>query len=237
MLEAQVKQLLYDTRRSCKRKGGVGLPTIADDDTATVGSHATSGLDSTWSRVEPDIEPGENILEVWLVEASFDEQVVSPNTTTFAMIDFYEFETQSSPLAAGCQPAYNFSPSFRVSIDNYLLRHLACESIAVDINQVRASSYEFMGRAVVPLRRLLGHKGRAKVSLACPVGTWYAGNMYAALPPSPCPVFSTALSPSARAQGRLWGRCKWSADWRTLYLASGLTSCVSVQRKASNSWR
>ena len=51
----------------------------------------------------PDLafEPGENMMEVYVVEAQLDKATLGPHDTTFALVDFYEFETQTSPFAAG----------------------------------------------------------------------------------------------------------------------------------------
>jgi hypothetical protein len=52
-------------------------------------------------RAELNFEPGENVVEVYVVEALIDAAVLGASDTTFAMVDFYDFESQTSPFAIG----------------------------------------------------------------------------------------------------------------------------------------
>ena len=51
-------------------------------------------------------EQGENVVEVYVVDAAL--KGLLPQDTTFAIIDFYDFESQSSPLATGVCPCRAF---------------------------------------------------------------------------------------------------------------------------------
>lgn len=94
-------------------------------------------------------------MEIYVVEARLS--ALGPADTTFAIIDFYDFESQSSPLASGkglhrfvcavmvvlwtfCDPgadaSYNFSATYKVTCDAFFLKHLAQESVVIDVIQV-----------------------------------------------------------------------------------------------------
>ncbi len=47
------------------------------------------------------LAPGENVLEVYVVDAALDRSLLGAHDTTFVLFDFFEFETQTSPFAAG----------------------------------------------------------------------------------------------------------------------------------------
>lgn len=48
---------------------------------------------------ELKFDQGENVVEIYVVEATLAK--LTSQDTTFALIDFFEFESQSSPLATG----------------------------------------------------------------------------------------------------------------------------------------
>jgi hypothetical protein len=123
LLEAQVRQLLYDGRSSLRASQALKLgptsPYVADDQGSIGGftddSFATAGqlfheslcvsyvltrsLKSVCPFSELKFEQGENVVEIYVVEARLSN--LAPADTTFAIIDFYDFESQSSPLASG----------------------------------------------------------------------------------------------------------------------------------------
>ena len=102
---------------------------------------------------------------------------------------------------AGPNACYNFAATYKVTVDSYFLRHLATESVVVDVlqashtagcwsnvhlcrrvpvgprdetcghtwhsvvygsRQTRHADQSALGRAVIPLRKLLGYHGRMK---------------------------------------------------------------------------
>jgi hypothetical protein len=122
------------------------------------GAHGAPAHDNDTSSLASellDFGPGEDVLEVYVVDAMLDPDVLGRHDTTFAMVDFYDFETQASPLATGAAPEYRFSATYRVATDAYFLRHMAGESLTVDVNQARGADYALVARATVPLGRLL----------------------------------------------------------------------------------
>ena len=147
VLEAQVKQLQRTNARS-----------IVDSE-----EPVQEGQTVELSVGGGDLEPGENLIEIRLLEANFVEAKVGKNLTTFCMIDFFEYETQASPLASGAEAKYNFSALFKVTTDHFLLRHLSTENLVIEINRTKHADFEQLGQCVIPLRKLL--HGDGKISL------------------------------------------------------------------------
>ena len=107
--------------------------------------------------------PGEGLIEVYVVGAALDARALGRADTTFALLDFFDFESQSSPLAHGAAPAYNFSATYTVPLDAFFLDYVARGGgVAIDIHSVRGGDSELFGRGVAPLHRLLSRATRAK---------------------------------------------------------------------------
>lgn len=51
-----------------------------------------------------DFQPGENRLEVFVRDAVLDPAALGRNDVTFCLVDFLNFESQSTPLASGTTP-------------------------------------------------------------------------------------------------------------------------------------
>lgn len=146
-LEAQIKQLMKRKTHSIEES-----------------SKEVEDLDVAEMRVgDGDLAPGENLIEIRLLEGKFIDSKVGKNLTTFCMIDFFEYETQASPLATGLDPKYNFSALFKVTTDHFLLRHLSTENLVIEVNRTIHADFERIGQCVIPLRRLL--EGQGKISL------------------------------------------------------------------------
>jgi hypothetical protein len=58
----------------------------------------------------------ENLVEVWVVEASIDPKCgcVDRSATTFVMVDFYDYESQPTVLLKGLEPKYDFATTYKV---------------------------------------------------------------------------------------------------------------------------
>lgn len=175
-LEAQVKQLMYDARRGRGRggRGGASGAAGVEDGLGELGAKgsiseehddnllgALSAEDSMESSMmSEDFGPGENVLEVWVVGAEIEPWALGTRDGTFLMLDFFNFETVTSPLAHGASPQYNFSSRYQIRMDSYVLSHFASSTINIEVNQARGADYERLGRAVVPLRDLLKPRGK-----------------------------------------------------------------------------
>ena len=162
-LEAQLKQFM--------RSGGANvdlsmMPTENSGVEARGTISATSGLASDAA----DFEPGENILEIYIVNASFakpDDVAagaimfggkstrLNDDATTFVMCDFYDYETQTTPIMSGLNPQYNFAATYKVEVDHFFLRHISSESLVLEVNLARHADFELVGQCVLRLVDLI----------------------------------------------------------------------------------
>jgi protein fantom len=129
---------------------------------------------------ESEFGPGENLLEVWIVDATLDPAKVDPHALTFVMCDFYDYETQTTPLLSGLTPAFNFSATFKVEVDHFFLRFLSSESLTLELNRARHADFELLGQVTVPLHALLEATGRftlASAPVLSPVDGSVVGTM------------------------------------------------------------
>ena len=179
---------LSSARRGGRQAGGSapsdasGLAEVAD---AAVGETSFDELDV------PALGPGQNTLEVYVVEASLEagplcsavasatsditgaatSTVLPSSIASLVMLDFLDYETQASPLAGGVTPLYNFSTSYTLEVDDWLLQYFSSRKGVVQIEVAVAvgASFTVVGQAPLPLFRLLtSSRGRLR-SGALPV--------------------------------------------------------------------
>lgn len=63
------------------------------------------------------------------------------NFTTFVHFDFYEFESQVTPLGVGVKPHFNHTSRFKVIVDDFFLQYL--QSHAMIFNVCRSNGLDF----------------------------------------------------------------------------------------------
>lgn len=155
-LEAQVKQLLKKAKKQQTARDAPGSPRSVDpgDDAISIASLAASAS---------DFGPGENLIEIWIQQANLDEHKLEYGATTFVMLDFYDYETQTSPLVTGLHPNFNFAATYRVTVDHFLLRYLASETLTLELNRTRHGDFELLGQTSLSMRPLLQGDGKWQV--------------------------------------------------------------------------
>lgn len=52
--------------------------------------------------------------QVWVVGAELEPGVLSAGSSTFVVVDFFDFESQATPLLPGVSPAFDFATTFKV---------------------------------------------------------------------------------------------------------------------------
>lgn len=168
VLEAQLKQYIASAR-----SGGSGVGTdIVDGEGNSTSLAMVPGM---------SFEPGENLMEVFVVSGTFvgagtkggtssslpsssivfNGQSITLNgdSTTFVMCDFYDYETQTTPLLLGLNPQYNFSATYKVETDHFFLRFLSTDSLVLEINLARNADFQLIAQCTLPLRDLLTEGG------------------------------------------------------------------------------
>lgn len=164
ILEAQIRQLKYARDKLLrKQQDEPELDTSSDEEDAEIASISESLV-----MAARDLAPGDQLLEIWIVSGSYDRSVVTSNSSTFVLCDFYDFESQSTSLLVGNRPDYNFSTLCKVTVDGFFLRFLASESIVFEVHQAVRGDFKLVGTATMRLAALLQSKGSIKES-ALPV--------------------------------------------------------------------
>lgn len=52
--------------------------------------------------------------QVWVVGAELEPGVLSAGSSSFVVVDFFDFESQATPLLPGVSPAFDFATTFKV---------------------------------------------------------------------------------------------------------------------------
>ena len=143
-LEAQLREVVYGV---AKRKGQHHLSRI---DTAGL-AHDLTGLDTVSETGASEnvlladlldekggnIDPDENMMEVWVKGASLKDGLVQPGSSSFVVVDFFDFESQTTALMAGTKPQWDFAATYKIVVDDFFLRYLATDQITFELNMVR----------------------------------------------------------------------------------------------------
>lgn len=156
-LEAQLKQLIYGLSKQTKKKtggkdGDVNMNMNMKGMMGMFGEEKEGILsEAMQSMVDPEhqafllellkdadgnVQPCENVLEVWIKEAQINNGVVLPGSSTFVVIDFFDYESQTTSLIAGNTPRWDFAATYKLTIDDFLLRYLATDYLILELNMV-----------------------------------------------------------------------------------------------------
>ena len=114
----------------------------------------------------PGLGPDENILELHLLHLFIEKSALrgESNPSTFLTVDFFEHETQATPLAAGWSVDVNQTYEFVVAVDNLFIQFMELDCLRVDLHVAHGLDFRTVGSAAWPLRRVLdvpkGHRSR-----------------------------------------------------------------------------
>jgi len=133
-----------------------GMRMNPDDDLLTEFSVITN---------ETDITHEENVLDLIINTASFDQsrisqilgnrQIHADAFQTFATVDFFNHETKHTDLCSGMEPQLKTQFRFKNNIDNFFIQHLETATMQVDFFVSQARSAMKIGTAKLPLSQLL----------------------------------------------------------------------------------
>ena len=139
-LEAQLRQLTYGLTKKTKDKKFPGNNMDKLSSLAVVPDEPeeddTYALLSQLMIENGEINPDENILEVWVKSATIVDEALPPGASTFVIIDFFDFESQTTSLISGIKPTWDFAATYKVAIDDFLLRFFATDCITFELNMV-----------------------------------------------------------------------------------------------------
>lgn len=156
-LEAQLKQFIYGLSKQVKKKGTSGMDKFVPGDILAFDgmSEQKEGYDPS-TMIDPEhqvvlldllkdpdgnIQPYENVLEIWVKEAKINQGVLTAGSSTFVVIDFFDYESQTTSILNGTSPQWDFAATYKLHIDDFLLRYLATDYITLELNMVRGLMY------------------------------------------------------------------------------------------------
>lgn len=135
-LEAQLRQFVYGLNTS--RKGaGIQFAAQDKDNMSALSVDDDNALLSELLDEQGNIlKPGENVIEVWIKSAIIKPGIVGPGSSTFVVIDFFDYESQTTSLISGSKPHWDFGCTYKIVVDDFLLRYLALDTITLELNIV-----------------------------------------------------------------------------------------------------
>ena len=83
-----------------------------------------------------DLQPDENLIEIWVKNATIKEGLLGRGTSTFVVVDFFDYESQTTGLKSGNKPTWDFGAVYKIIVDDFLLRFLAVDTITLELNMV-----------------------------------------------------------------------------------------------------
>lgn len=163
-LEAQVRQLVYGMSKSPNR----APPAVKFDlqhDTATVISDGENVLlNELIEERGADLSPDENLLEVWVKGASISDNTLTPGSSSFIVVDFFDYESQSTSFLPSLKPQWDFAATYKITVDDFFLRYLATDVIVFELNMVSQGDFAMLARCTVPLSGLLKSKPMLRIN-------------------------------------------------------------------------
>jgi hypothetical protein len=139
-LEAQLREVVYGLSK--KKRGHMTnsrrpLDRLAED-SETISEVGTENLllSELLEEKNGDIDPDENMLEVWVKGASINDGVVSPGSSTFVVFDFFDYESQTTSIMPTSTPHWDFAATYKITVDDFFLRYLATDGLTFELNMV-----------------------------------------------------------------------------------------------------
>lgn len=158
-LEAEIRQLKYlRGKANALKSTETTRDELSSDDEDEDDSDAVS-IPESLVLAASELSPGDQLIELWIRDAHFDRKTITDNSSTFVLCDFFDFESQSTPLMIGNRPEYNLAVTYKVTVDGFLLRYLASETLTLEVHQAVRGDFRVVGVAKIRLGRLLQSKG------------------------------------------------------------------------------
>ena len=116
---------------------------------------------------ESEVRTDENVLDFVVQDAEYyfeafrqvlDERELmlhQKTLITFATIDFYNHDTETSQIAEGFRPLYNTQFSFKNKVDDFYVQYLQKNSMKIDIYISKNNAAIHLGHAEIHLRELV----------------------------------------------------------------------------------
>ena len=166
-LEAQIRELIYGVSGKKTHKIVDHNPTQrgAKKDVVVADPEPDNPLLSDLiDEKGGEITPDENLLEIWVKSATLRDGVLGPGSSSFVVIDFFDYESQASALISGTKPQWDFAATFKIVVDDFLLRYLATDVVTFEYNIACQGDFSLLARASIPLSQLLRSNPIVKIN-------------------------------------------------------------------------
>ncbi|CAD5117963.1 DgyrCDS6705 [Dimorphilus gyrociliatus] len=150
-LEAQLRDVAYGTRRYTVKKD-------LDEDEDMIIDDAI------------ELERGHNMFEIHIKRVVLTpeaiEMIEDDEASVFCTYDFYEFETQATPVLRAPKPEFEFTSQYIVKTDDFFLYYLQKECLIVELHHSMGTDYQTVAVAKIKLSDLLEkHDGKLHKSV------------------------------------------------------------------------
>jgi Ca2+-binding EF-hand superfamily protein len=168
-LEAQVRQYIYGLSKNSKvpKSKRDYYASVAPEQKGVIDPEDEEAGNALLSELIEDkggnIREDENLLEIWVKSCSIRDGVLSPGSSTFVVIDFFDYESQTTALLSGSKPQWDFAATYKLIVDDFLLRYLATDTVTLELNMATQGDFTMLARCSIPISSLL--KARPRLQL------------------------------------------------------------------------
>lgn len=114
-LKAQLREFKYPLHSS--RSASVGSNISIEDY-----EYQSKALRDSFESNNGELEINENLLEVWIKSARFNNGILAANSGTFVIIsNFYDYTAQATPIISGQKPLWDFAAVYKFKMDATML--------------------------------------------------------------------------------------------------------------------
>ncbi|XP_071613030.1 protein fantom isoform X2 [Heliangelus exortis] len=110
------------------------------------------------------LERGENLFEIHISKVILSSEAVHPfgdqEPATFCTYAFYDFELQTTPVAYGRVPSYDFTSQYLVQADDCFLHYIQQNSITLEVHHAYGTDYKTVATCQMKFHEVLERHGK-----------------------------------------------------------------------------
>ena len=148
-LETQLREIAYGTKRYKMR----------------VDEGIDSGEETPGEEVE--LQRGQNLLEIHLHQLTLYSEVLEKlgdsEPHLFLSYDFFEYETEMTPVTKGSRPVFNFQSNFVIRVDDFFLDYVMRQNVPLEIYLTQGFDYKLVAKGHLDLKPILHDHGGSKI--------------------------------------------------------------------------
>ncbi|XP_051485535.1 protein fantom isoform X2 [Apus apus] len=107
---------------------------------------------------------GENLFEIHISKVILSSEAMQPfgdrEPATFCTYAFYDFELQTTPVAFGRNPSYDFTSQYLVQADDCFLHYIQQNSITLEVHHAYGTEYETVAVCQLKFHEVLERNGK-----------------------------------------------------------------------------